>query len=739
MKNRISSKRLLRLGLGLFGVFGCCRADAQYAIEYLDRGLVAVRNDSGNVFLSWRYRATDTGNVAFNVYRDTTRLNAAPISSSTNFVDVSPDTAAMYSVRAIVNGQELQSWDSAKVWQTNRLEIPIRRPAAADSSYSYNANDCSAADLDGDGQYEIILKWDPSNSKDNSLSGKTGNVYLDAYKLNGQMLWRIDLGRNIRAGAHYTQFIAYDLNGDGRAEVACKTSDGTIDGRGSVLGDSTKDHRNANGYVLKGPEWLTVFDGLTGAALNSTTYYPQRHPVYGDTPTTSQMNAIWGDNYGNRIDRFLAGVAYLDGKHPSLIMARGYYTRSVVVAWDWDGSALRRRWVFDTNFDTLGVANTTWSAYRGQGAHSLSIGDLDGDGKDEILYGACAIDDDGQGLYNTKLGHGDALHMSDMDPDRDGLEVLMVHETQALYGQYPLSFTDAKTGSVIFGGPGANRGDVGRGMAADIDPRHKGYEVWSSLSGDGVYNCKGGNLTTSRPSVNAAIWWDGDLTRELLDGTKITKWDWLTSRNNNTLVEAAGFGCASNNTTKANACLSADLLGDWREEVLWRKANDSALLLFTTTAPTNYRITALMHDPQYREAIAWQNVAYNQPPHPSFYLGDSMATPPRANVRVVSDRGLPPAVVVNVPNSVPNSALAGGFLIYPNPGHDDFRLRLASTSSDLHLSISTATGQLVVTAVGDLGHLNELAVAAMRPLPAGAYHFRIQEGAQHYARTWIKH
>lgn len=730
-------RKIIRTGLvAATGMILWNTAAAQKKMEYLDRALVAVKNDAGKVYLGWRFRATDTGTVAFNVYRGHTKINAIPVTASTNYVDDTPDLNATYKIRAVINGTEREAWDSATVWQTNRLEIPLQRPAATDTTYSYSANDCSAADLDGDGQYEIILKWDPTNSKDNSLAGKTGNVYIDAYKLNGTRLWRIDLGKNIRAGAHYTQFIAYDLNSDGKAEIACRTSDGTRDGQGHVLGDSVIDHRNSNGYILKGPEWLTVFNGETGAAMNAATFYPQRHPTAGDNPTTSQINTIWGDNYGNRIDRFLAGVAYLDGKHPSLIMARGYYTRSVVTAWDWDNTTLKRRWVFDTNFDTAGNANTTYSAYRGQGTHSLTVGDVDGDGKDEIVYGACAINDDGTGMYSTGLGHGDALHMSDMDPDRPGLEVLQVHETQTLYGNYPMSFCDAATGQVIFGGPGPNKGDVGRGMAADIDPRKKGYEVWNILSGDGVYDCKGNKLTTSRPSVNFGIWWDGDLLRELLDGTKITKWNHLTSSNSNTLLEAANYGCASNNTSKSNPCLTADLLGDWREEAIWRKADESALVIFTTTAPTEHRLVTLMHDAQYREAVAWQNVAYNQPPHPSYYLGDSMTVPPLPGIEVINDPGLPP---VYTPVKVGQVGTKDNHLvIYPNPAHHTFVIELKSTSDQLQLQITDMEGRQLSRQSGNINQLNILANQYLAPVAAGTYIITITDNGQRYSSKLTK-
>jgi rhamnogalacturonan endolyase len=338
------------------------------------------------------------------------------------------------------------------------LQVPPSGTTPVGEAYTYSPNDASVGDLDGDGEYEIILKWDPSNAKDNSQAGYTGNVYLDAYKLDGTRLWRIDLGRNIRAGAHYTQFQVYDLDGDGKAEVACRTADGTIDGVGTVLGDANADYRNSAGYVLAGPEFLTVFNGQTGAAMATASYVVPRGNVND-----------WGDNYGNRVDRFLAGVAYLDGQRPSLVMARGYYTRAVLAAWNWRNGQLTNVWTFDTGH--TGTPNQ-YAAWRGQGNHNLSIGDVDGDGKDEIMYGACAIDDNGAGLFSTGLGHGDALHMTDMDPDRPGLEVFQPHESPTSYGPNAAEFRDARTGALIFGVQGT--GDIGRGLALDVDPRYRG-------------------------------------------------------------------------------------------------------------------------------------------------------------------------------------------------------------------------------------------------------------------------
>ncbi|WP_339170305.1 rhamnogalacturonan lyase [Paenibacillus sp. FSL R5-0341] len=577
-------------------------------MEYLDRGVVAVKTGAG-VFVSWRLLGTEGSNVSFNVYRDGTKVNATPITNSTNLQDASGTSSSKYTVRAVVSGTEQAASAAASVWGNNYLSVPLSVPAGGTTpdgvAYTYSANDASAGDLDGDGEYELIVKWDPSNSKDNSQSGYTGEVFIDAYKLNGTRLWRISLGKNIRAGAHYTQFMVYDLDGDGKAEVAMKTADGTKDGTGVVIGDASKDYRNSSGYVLSGPEFLTVFNGQTGKALSTVNYEPARGNV-----------SDWGDNYGNRVDRFLAAIAYLDGERPSLVMARGYYTRTVLVAYNWRNGQLTKQWTFDSN--TSGN-----SGYAGQGNHNLSVADVDGDGKDEIIYGAMAVDDNGKGLYTTGLHHGDAMHLSDLDPDRPGLEVFQVHETPSNAG---VEFRDAGTGQLIWGVKTTK--DIGRGMAADIDPRYKGAEVWADGS---LYTAKGQKIGTTLPSsTNFGIWWDGDLLRELLDSNRIDKWNYA---NNTTMNLLTASGVSSNNGTKSTPNLQADLFGDWREEVVWRTNDSSALRIYTTTAVTDKRIYTLMHDPVYRLGVAWQNVAYNQPPHTGFYLGEGMNTPPVPNIR----------------------------------------------------------------------------------------------------------
>ncbi|HKP70088.1 MAG TPA: rhamnogalacturonan lyase [Pyrinomonadaceae bacterium] len=618
---------------------------AQRQMEFLSRGVVAVNQGDGKVFVGWRMLGTDPDNIAFNLYRSTDRskplkLNPNPITDVTFFVDDKADLTKQnaYFVRPVLKKKE-QASSSEFVLRADTpvrqyISIPLQTPTG------YTPNDASVGDLDGDGDYEIVLHQ-TGRGRDNSQAGLTDPPILQAYKLDGTLMWTINLGRNVREGAHYTQFMVYDLDGDGRAEIACKTADGTTDGKGKVIGDATADwrnpegstaaginsrgeqgSRNTSGYILKGPEYLTVFDGLTGAALATTKYIPARHPET-DNPTSEQMQAVWGDGYGNRIDRFLASVAYLDGVHPSLIFSRGYYTRSVIAAWDFRKGKLTSRWVFDSDSSE---ANRN---FRGQGNHQMSVADVDADGRDEIVFGAMVLDDDGKGLYSTGLGHGDALHVSDLDPDRPGLEI---YDIQERFDDAGASFRDGRTGEILWKRPSIKAGDdgegPGRGLSLNIDPRHRGFESWAFGAGlNGLFNAKGVKVSDKMPrSCNFGIFWDGDLLSELLDRNTISKWNW---EKETTDVIFTAEGCQSNNGTKATPALSADLFGDWREEVMLRTADNKELRIFTTTIPTKYRFYTFMHDPQYRLSIAWQNVAYNQPPHASFYIGDDMKQPPR--------------------------------------------------------------------------------------------------------------
>lgn len=598
--------------------------------EKLGRGVVAVRKDAQTNWISWRYLSSDPENTQFNVYRNKHRINAKPIGNATCLEDrFSSTEACVYEVKPVFNGVERpgQAFTLPAHAPVGYINIPLDVPeggvAPDGRAYTYSPNDASVGDVDGDGEYEIILKWEPSNAHDNAHDGYTGNVLIDCYTLKGEKRWRIDLGRNIRAGAHYTQFMVYDLDGDGKAEIVMKTADGTVDGLGNVIGDPEADYREPGnpaqprggdfpagdprrnsspssplqnqGRILSGPEYLTVFDGQTGRAMQTIDYNPPR----GDWQD-------WGDSRGNRSDRYLACIAYLDGEYPSVVMCRGYYTRAVLAAYDWRNGQLTERWVFDTK--TPGNEK-----YKGQGNHNLRVGDVDGDGCDEIIYGSCAIDHDGKGLYSTGMGHGDAFHLTVFDPTRKGMQVWDCHENR----RDGSTFRDAATGEVLFQLPSDQ--DVGRCLAADIDPYNPGLEMWSSDS-RGILNVKGEHVLPNLRGVpvNMACWWDGDLLRELLDKNRITKYDYTDGRLK-TLLTAEG--CMSNNGTKATPCIQGDIIGDWREEVLFRTADNQNLRLYVSTFYTNYRFHSFAEEPVYRISMATQNVAYNQPTQPGFYFG----------------------------------------------------------------------------------------------------------------------
>jgi rhamnogalacturonan endolyase len=661
-------------------------AAGQPQAERLSRGLVATRTAEGSVFVSWRLLPTDAKDATFNVYRQVgdgpaEKLNAAALTSATSFVDESAPNAAgdeaatnspanlSYFVRSVVANVELDPSPAAPVWEKGYLEIPLK------PLEGYRPGDASVGDLDGDGELDIVIHM-VGRGNDNSFAGVTDEPVLDAYKTDGTHLWRINLGKNIREGEHYTQFMVYDLDGDGRAEVACKTADGTTDGAGTVIGDATKDWRTLregsqrHGRILEGPEFLTIFDGRTGAALKTVDYIPTRDPLDG-------WGGIGGnagnDNYGNRCDRFLACVAYLDGERPSLVMCRGVYGRIVMAAWDWREGELTKRWVFDSG--SSGEPYEDASPFSGMGGHSLAVADVDDDGRDEIVYQSMVVDDNGQGLYSTGLRHGDAMYVTDMYPDRPGQEVFTVHENEENAERFQTpgaAMRDARTGEILW--KHSPTVDVGSGMAADIDPAHPGFEAWGGPGG--LRDAKGESIGPAPRNSGWGIWWDGDPLRELLETGRGGRGGGGRGRGRGPGGNAApggnngpgvtggpagsgaansgqgggrrggfpGFGPRPTTVSKWNPatgesdeiaslegvsfsrgpCISGDLLGDWREEVLLVAPDGQSLRLYTTTIPTVLRLTTLLADRQYRLGLVWQNVVYNKPCYPSFYLGEGM-------------------------------------------------------------------------------------------------------------------
>ncbi|KAF2327734.1 rhamnogalacturonan lyase [Flavobacterium daemonense] len=612
MKNKILLLLLL-LSVSIF---------AQRQMENLDRGVIAVKNN-GQFFIGWRVLGNDSDNLAFNLYRKSgtkkaVKLNDKPILGATNFVDVKANSQEenTWFVKTVLKGKESDAKGS--------FTIP---PSSPDKDYlsielkqieGYTANDLSVGDLDGDGKYDLIVHM-TGKAHDNSHTGITDPPIFQAYTLEGKFLWQINLGKNIREGAHYTQFMVYDLDGDGIAELVCKTADGTTDSQNNVVGDASKDwvDRDPNlgtyGKILKGPEYLSVFDGRTGKLVTTVDYIAER----GDLAGWGGHGGSGGnDTKGNRIDRFTACIAYLDGIHPSVVMCRGYYGRTVLAAWDFKNGKLTSRWVFDSK--------DSENPYSGMGNHNLTVADVDNDGKDEIIYGSMCVDHDGKGLYTTGFRHGDAIHVSDLDPDLPGLEVFGIHEIENGTTGPGATIFAAKDGKVLF--TGSINEDVGRGVADNIDPELKGAQFWYSGSPD-LYDMKGKVVGKAPNSINFLIYWDGDTSRELLDSNHIDKY------NKGRLFTATG--AVSNNGTKQTPGLSADILGDWREELILRSEDNKELRIYSTTIPTDVRQYTLMHDPQYRLSIAWQNVGYNQPPHTSFYMGKDMKPAPKPSISLV--------------------------------------------------------------------------------------------------------
>lgn len=559
-----------------------------YSGEKLSRGLIGIPTEEG-MYFSWRMTLEDAAGLQFDLYRSSgggaeVKLNKEPIDRTSDFLDRTVDYTVdnRWTLKATTG--EVATWTRLKGEKRNPyLSIPVCKPEdgeIAGESFTYTANDCSVGDLDGDGEYEIILKWSPSNSKRPPQRGFTGNTYLDAYKMDGRRLWRIDLGPNVRSGAATTNFLVFDFDGDGCAEICCKTGDGTVDGLGHRIGDAQADWRTWDkksptyGKIVNGPEYLTVFEGRTGKELDSKEYIPTRYPLDG-----------WGgvggncgnDNTGGRSDRFTAGVAFLDGKTPSPIMVRGWYGRTVVAAWTFTNGALKHTWTFDS-------AAPGWEAYSGMGNHSVTVADFDGDGCDEICVGAMTVDHDGKGLFTTGLRHGDALHAGRFIPSRQGMQVFGVHENEGdneIVKRTPaVAMFDGATGEIIWqDGLGQ---DAGRGVAADIDPRYDGAECWCNIGG--LRRGDTGEIISNRKpdSCNFTIYWDADPLAELLDHVSISKWNW-NAESTDLLLKAEGV--VSNNGTKGNPCLSGDILGDWREEVIWPSEDQTELRIYSTTIP----------------------------------------------------------------------------------------------------------------------------------------------------------
>ena len=704
-------------------------------LEKLNRGLIAVRTSEG-VFLGWRmlvwevtgYTATGMSGTDYVVYKNGKKL--ALVTDSTNYLDKEGEAGDTYAVAALRDGMQEEPCEPVRVNEKAYYEIPMRKPEGgvtpAGQEYVYSANDMSVGDVDGDGEYEFFVKWDPSNAHDVSHRGYTGRCYIDCYKFDGRLLWRLDMGPNIRAGAHYTQFMVYDFDGDGKAEMSVKTAPGTcmtvFNGDGSVktrkyitipekdrnAGITNEDNyvcsaagyaehmkrvfmewtdyeevksgqwpatleecfgmtpkyqyplseddaarlvdyfldvyapsrspknklREFEGFIYSGPEYLTMFGG-SGEELETLDF---RHPRVDD-------GLRWGD-YAmkriepcNRVDRFLSGVAYLDGERPYLIICRGYYTRTTVVAYDFFERRHRVKFDVDSGFVPMrnpfndnphgGVgADSVYGILAGQGNHSLSAADVDDDGCQEIIYGAAVIDHDGSVLYSSwgelpdgtpaKFGHGDSMHVAVMNPDRPGFQIFNVFEG-AEAAPFGWALRDAETGEVLFGEYAET--DLGRCMVGDVSPDVRGFSVWVKE----MYDCKGNKLPDKVLGTNQAIRFAADLSTQVIDGVDYLHDCQTGVINDNTHgILLKPEGTLTNNGTKGNPCLVADIFGDYREELLLRTEDSSAIRIYTGLELSHHKLFTLMHDVMYRTGIAWQNNCYNQTCYTKFYYASDM-------------------------------------------------------------------------------------------------------------------
>lgn len=599
----------------------------------LGRGVYAVRADEREVLVGWRYLSSDAPDAAFDVFADGKKLNSAPIRDVTQFRTPWSGGKTTYSVRpSRTAGQEKKpepssSWTLTANAPVGCFDIELTPPPKSalpdGKTVGHHPCDCSVGDLDGDGTDELVVIWWPDNAGDNSSWHVTGETWLEGVKLDGsnRSLWKINLGRNIRSGSHYTPVMVADFDGDGKAEVVCRTSDGTVDGKGRTLGDAKADWREQNGHVLWAPNFVTVFDGRTGAAMDSVPFRPD---VLSDAAKRAAkdvkaINREWSSrNPGNQAFRFLSAIAYLDGVRPSVVMCRGYYSRTCLWALDWNGKNLKDRWFFCSD-------EPRWWGYGGQGFHNLRVADVDFDGKDEIIYGHMTVDHDGRGLYTTGMGHGDAMHVIQSAPDVRGLQVWTCHEASP----HGVSLFDAQTGKVAFWTHGPT--DTGSCNAMDIDAAFPGVELFSGAN-CGIYSAKTHQRylhPKPNPRINYfgtlrfGIWWLGDMTRSAYSGGSVIRGYSVKGRTVNDIIDL-GEGVDSNHGSKGCPCLIADIFGDWREEILLRRADNRAIRVFTSAEPTKWRFHTFMEDPVYRASVLTQNNGYNIPTGTGFYFGPDL-------------------------------------------------------------------------------------------------------------------
>ncbi|MCS3253175.1 hypothetical protein NXX19_12145 [Bacteroides ovatus] len=621
-------------------------------------------NASGiaSALISWRLLKTDPSNVAFDIYKSVdgemeVKLNEEPISNTTSWVDADIDVSKTNVYRVTLANQAETLCDytftsemAEKFYHEIRLNMNV-----PDASITYSPDDIQLGDLDGDGELEIVVKREPYDGA-NQGGWNNGSTLLEAYKMDGTFLWQIDLGINIRSGSHYTSYILYDFDGDGLCEIAFRSSEGTKFGDGKGITDAygnVNDYRIRQtdavgwysgasinticGLIMEGPEYISICRGYDGREITRVDNIP-RGGSGSKASRAKYWSEYWGDDYGNRMDSFFIGVAYLDGipdeatgvrtSNPSLIISRGIYHNWQVWALDLKGNKLETRWKFDTAEHS--------SKWLSMCSHSFRVADLDDDGKDEILYGSAAIDDDGSELWCTGNGHGDCLCVGKFIKDRSGLQIVASFEEPGNYnGQghgYGCQVIDARDGGLITGHGAGSTTDVGRCIVADIDPDSPNFEYWSSLQ-EGVFSCSGSGLVSSTYPTgigggvlyNVAIYWSGQPTREMLDRACVVSYKENPDVNKTNKTRLVYFGTYGSNdgnhSTKYNPCYYGDFLGDYREEVIMGSSDMKSIYIFSTNHPTEFRLPHLMTDHNYDMSQAMQNMGYNQGTNLGYYVG----------------------------------------------------------------------------------------------------------------------
>lgn len=564
--------------------------------EHLTRGLIATPSPDGNgIHLSWRLLNADPDEVSFHVYRmadgKQKRLTRKAIREVCDYTDHTPSDKPMsYWVTAhdakgkVIDTSEKLTVDKSLL--THYRSVKLRDP-------KMRVGKVAVADLNGDGIYDYIVRTPDSNVDPGMPGTLDGRTYqIEAYLSDGTFLWSKDLGQGIEPGVWYSPFIAYDFNGDGKAEVALKTAP-----------ETTK--RNEKGRVDSGEEYLSVWDGMTGKEI-ARVDWPERN-----------------DRYGNlvRQNRNQIGMAYLDGKTPYILACRGTYKLMVVDAWELRGEELVRAWRWDGDEENPII--------RSMGAHSLVSGDVDNDGRDEILLGSCMIDDNGTALWSAGLGHPDKAYLTDIDPNRPGMEVYLCLEPFHTNGR-GVCMVDARTGEQVWN-IGHETKHVGNGMVADFDPSHPGLECFATedkkggssdkylLTADGKYIRRNENI----PPCGGWVWWDGDLSREVLH-TPYSREEMMELWRNGQPVAQHIVKWADKSSVaegiEGSLQLIADLYGDWREEIVMSLPGE--LRIYTTNNPARDRRVTLMQDAIYRSYVAHRSMGYPQAPVPSYYLGE---------------------------------------------------------------------------------------------------------------------